>query len=166
MSGGEFKTYPGGYATYTEPVIPPLGQSKSDADILCELAGYLDLDDPLLRSGYENCVRDIIRDLSVTVEELKAADLPVLVPEREPYAEGAYIEGGMDTPSGKFELDSLVIQAHPEWGAGFPAHLPLFPEPGGRDGLPVYTLRGGAHSPRAALPVTRCALAEKPAAGT
>ncbi|WP_276852197.1 molybdopterin-containing oxidoreductase family protein [Enterocloster lavalensis] len=113
---GEFKTYPGGYATYTEPVIPPLGQSKSDADILCELAGYLDLDDPLLRSGYENCVRDIIRDLSVTVEELKAADLPVLVPERELYAEGAYIEGGMDTPSGKFELDSLVIQAHPEWG--------------------------------------------------
>ena len=97
-------------------MIPPLGQSKSDADILCELAGYLDLDDPLLRSGYENCVRDIIRDLSVTVEELKAADLPVLVPEREPYAEGAYIEGGMDTPSGKFELDSLVIQTHPEWG--------------------------------------------------
>ena len=112
---GEFKSYPGGYAAYTNPVIEPLGQAKSDADILCELANYMDLDDPLLRSGYENCIRYMIRDLSVTVEELKRADLPVLVPEREPYVEGAYIEGGMDTESGKFELDSLLIKAHPEW---------------------------------------------------
>ncbi len=32
----------------------------------------MDLDDPFLRSGYENCIRYMIRDLSVTVEELKA----------------------------------------------------------------------------------------------
>lgn len=113
---GEFKTYPGGFATYTEPVIRPLGQSKSDADILCELAEWLKLDDPLLAGGYEEGVKYMIRDLSVTVEELKAAELPVLVPEREEYVEGAYIDGGMDTISGKFELDSCLIKAHPQWG--------------------------------------------------
>ena len=42
---GEFKTYPGGYAVYTNPVIEPLGQAKSDAQILCELAEALGLDD-------------------------------------------------------------------------------------------------------------------------
>ena len=76
--------------------------------------------DILISSNLERLIYEISgRDDQKTrgkMEELKAADLPLLVPEREPYAEGAYIEGGMDTPSGKFELDSLVIQAHPEWG--------------------------------------------------
>lgn len=113
---GEFKTYPGGYAVYTNPVIEPLGQAKSDAQILCELAEALGLDDELLKSGYENCIRYMIRNLSVTVEELKANPLPTLVPERKPYQEGAYIRGGLDTKSGKFELDSSLIKDHPEWG--------------------------------------------------
>lgn len=113
---GEFKTYPGGYAVYTNPVIEPLGQAKSDAQILCELAEALGLDDELLKSGYENCIRYMIRNLSVTVEDLKANPLPTLVPERKPYQEGAYIRGGLDTKSGKFELDSSLIKDHPEWG--------------------------------------------------
>ena len=101
---------------YTNPVIEPLGQAKSDAQILCELAEALGLDDELLKSGYENCIRYMIRNLSVTVEELKANPLPTLVPERKPYQEGAYIRGGLDTKSGKFELDSSLIKDHPEWG--------------------------------------------------
>ena len=101
---------------YTNPVIEPLGQAKSDAQILCELAEALGLDDELLKSGYENCIRYMIRNLSVTVEDLKANPLPTLVPERKPYQEGAYIRGGLDTKSGKFELDSSLIKDHPEWG--------------------------------------------------
>ena len=31
---GEFKAYPGGFAAYTKPVIPPLYESRSDTDIL------------------------------------------------------------------------------------------------------------------------------------
>ena len=30
MERGEFKCYPGGYAWYTNPVVEPLGESKSD----------------------------------------------------------------------------------------------------------------------------------------
>mgnify|MGYP000618140893 CR=1 FL=1 len=35
---GELETYPGGYAWLTKPAIDRVGESKSDAEILCELA--------------------------------------------------------------------------------------------------------------------------------
>lgn len=145
---GEFKSYPGGYAVYTNPVIEPLGQSKSDAQILCELAQVMGLEDDLLKSGYENCVRYIIQDLSVTVEQLKANPLPTLVPERRPYVEGAYIRGGMKTKSGKFELDSCLIGDHPEWGLD---SLPTYCEPLNQADEKKYpfTLCAGARIPNA-----------------
>ena len=53
---GEFKPYPNGTAWYTSPVIEPLGQAKSDTDIITELARYMDLPDeqlsPLSRSTF------------------------------------------------------------------------------------------------------------------
>lgn len=51
---GEFKPYPGGTAWYTSPVIQPLGQAKSDTDIVTELARYMDLPDEQLKEGYES----------------------------------------------------------------------------------------------------------------
>ena len=42
---GEFKVFGGGYAQYTEPVIPPLYQSRRDDDIILELARLLDIQD-------------------------------------------------------------------------------------------------------------------------
>lgn len=33
------KAYEGGYLTFTKPAIPPLYESKSDVNMLCELAG-------------------------------------------------------------------------------------------------------------------------------
>ena len=70
----EFKAYPGGFAAYTKPVIPPLYESRSDTDILRDLAELMELDDPLLREGYEAAIRYMIRDTGVTVEELQASD--------------------------------------------------------------------------------------------
>jgi anaerobic selenocysteine-containing dehydrogenase len=60
--------------TYIEPAIPPYFETKSDMDIICELANALDLDDDLLRSGYDNCCRYILRKLPFTLDDLKAAD--------------------------------------------------------------------------------------------
>lgn len=45
----ELKCYRGGYLVYTKPAIEPLYESKSDVDILCELARVMDLDDDLLK---------------------------------------------------------------------------------------------------------------------
>lgn len=80
MERGEFKCYPGGYAWYTNPVVEPLGESKSDCEILTLLARRMKMDDELLCAGYEACIKYIIQDLPITVEELRAAEGPIKVP--------------------------------------------------------------------------------------
>lgn len=109
----ELKSYGGGWLYLTKPVIPPLFQSRSDVQILCELARAMDLDDHLLQQGPEACWAYILRDLPVSMEELKGADGPVKVPGIVPYVPGTMLEQGLNTASGKFELYSLAIEKHP-----------------------------------------------------
>lgn len=106
---GEFKAYPGGYAAYTQPVIEPLYESKSDVKILKELADVMELDDTLLRQGYEAAIEYMIRDLSITVSDMKASELPIKVPEARAVVPGEFTENGMNTRSGKFEFYSNYI---------------------------------------------------------
>lgn len=121
---GEFKAYPGGYAQYTNPVIAPLYESKNDVQILAELAQVMQLDDALLKEGYEAGIRFMLRDLSVSVEEMKASDLPVKVPEATSDVPGLLLENGFPTPSGKFEFWSKAVEE--------------FSESHGLDPLPTY----------------------------
>lgn len=123
---GEFMTYAKGYAWYTNPVIDRVGDSKSDAEILKDLAWVMNLEDEPLKAGYEANIRDMIQDLDITVEQLRESDLPVHVPGSGQPPMGSYIQGGMDTPTGKFELYSELIAAHPEWGLD---PLPTYCEP-------------------------------------
>ena len=58
----------------------------------------------------------MLTDVGVTVDQLKQAGAPVKVPGYRPYVPGAKLAQGLDTPSGKFELYSQLIAAHPEWG--------------------------------------------------
>lgn len=114
---GEFKPYPGGTAWYTSPVIEPLGESKSDVQIITELARFMDLPDEELKKGYDHFIQKyILDDLHVTIEELKKADLPVRITEGVPHVEYGALEKGLATPTGKFELKSAIIEQHPEWG--------------------------------------------------
>ncbi|MBS6954345.1 MAG: molybdopterin-dependent oxidoreductase [Enterocloster asparagiformis] len=147
LERGEFKCYPGGYAWYTKPVVSPLGQAKSDADILTLMAREMDLDDELLKEGYRACIRHMIHRLPVTVEELEASPTPVALPGLTPYRPGTMIEQGLPTPSGRFELDSLLISRHPEWGL---------------DSLPTYT--APANPAPDAWPMRLCAGARIPGA--
>lgn len=112
----EFKSYPGGWAYYTKPVIEPLYESRSDADILCELARRLNLDDELLKGGYRKCLEYILSPVSVTVQQLQDADTPVKVPEFKPHVPFARLNQGLKTPTGRLELKSELIASHPEWG--------------------------------------------------
>ena len=126
---GEMKAYQGGYLTFTKPVIQPLYESKSDVDILCELARYMDLDDDLLKAGYEASMDWIIDGCGLTVADLKASDLPVKVPAAKwPAQPGKILANGFHTPSGKFEFYSNTIAAiDPRYG--------LDPLPSYRDSL-------------------------------
>ena len=109
MERSELKAYGGGYFQYTKPVIPPLYESKSDANILCELAKVLGVDDPLLTAGHEACLDWIIEGTGVTIAELKKAEgRPVKVASK-PYIPGSFIENGTTTPTGKFEFYSTSI---------------------------------------------------------
>lgn len=112
----EFKCYPGGFAFYTKPAIEPLYESKPDTTIMCELAEYMNLDDELLRKGYRACMEYMLQPISLTVDELQAAEVPLKVPEFKPYVELEALNRGLKTPTGKFELKSELIAAHPEWG--------------------------------------------------
>ena len=108
---GEFKVFQGGYAQWTEPVIAPLGQSRPDDEILCELARRLDLDDDMLRAGPEACVRYMLRDTPIDIDGLKKHSQ---LPQKQDRVRFVPVgEHGFHTPTGKFELWSTIIEKHP-----------------------------------------------------
>ena len=114
---GEFKPYSAGTAWYTNPAIEPLGESKSDVQILTELAQVMDLPDEALKKGYEYFIQHyILDDYGVTVDELKKVTLPVKIADVKEHIDFEDLEKGLNTPTGKFELKSAIIEQHPEWG--------------------------------------------------
>ncbi len=106
---GELKVYPGGYAMMTEPVIPPLYQSKTDVEIFSELLPYLGLKDELLEQGYDACIDWILEGTGLSVESLRAAGGAVKAPVAREYIPGSYVAGGMKTPSGKWEFHAQML---------------------------------------------------------
>lgn len=123
LERSELKAYPFGLLTCTTPAIQPLYQSKNDAQIVCELAQALDVDDDLLKSGYDATMAYMISNLSVTLEQLREAGTPVRVQELCPYRTGTFLEHGFPTPSAKIELCPSKIAA-----AGNLDPLPAFYE--------------------------------------
>ena len=139
----EFKVYPGGFATYIKPVIAPLYSSKPDSTIIKELADALELDDPLLRSGYENCVRWMLSDCVLELDDCIREDMPVKVPDAKPFKPGVYTAAGYNTPTGKFEIWSTRIEKYlpkldplptytPPWDDADPEQFPLVLSVGAR----------------------------------
>lgn len=117
LERSELKNYPGDYLFYTQPAIPPLYQSKPDADILCELAEVMGFEDELLCRGYEASMDFILEGSGLTVAELKKAGKPVKAPASQPVPFGQYLENGFPTPSGKFEFYSNAIaEIDPRYG--------------------------------------------------
>lgn len=124
---GEFKPYPGCKAWYTSPVIDRIGDSKSDVEICTELARVMDLPDEVLKKGYEYFIQHyILDDYGVSIDTLKKVELPIKIAEEKKEEELCELKKGLNTPTGKFELKSAVIEAHPEWGLDA---LPTYREP-------------------------------------
>ncbi len=106
---GELKIWPDGYIWYTKPVISPLGQARSDVEIICQLADALDVPDPLLRAGPDACYQRLIEKLPITLTELQNAPAPRKLPVRK-YIPGSCLAQGLPTKSGRFELCSLTME--------------------------------------------------------
>ena len=103
----ECRFYPGGFAQYFQPVLEPAGMA--DDEILFELARRLDVDDDLLKSGRDACYAAILPELDF--EALKAD------PDHPHRAEGVRKtpvgEHEPQTPTGKFELRSAIVEEFP-----------------------------------------------------
>lgn len=131
MERSELKAYGGGFLNCTQQCIKPLYEAKSDAEILCDLSRYLDLGDTLMEKGYEETMKYIISNLSVSLEELRDSRLPLRMKEFAPHKPGELREKGFETPTGKLELWSELIASvgegrtdlHPLpiWSEGFDA---------------------------------------------
>ena len=131
LERSEFKGYPNNLIVYTQPVVKPLGESKRDVDIITELANVMGIDDPILCSGYENAVKYIFRNLPVDLDKVMESGEFVKIEGVSTNSGAYYLENGWRTPTGKIELYSEVIGAHPEWGLNpLPSYTPpINPDP-------------------------------------
>ncbi len=120
----ELRAYGPRYVMLSQPVVPALYESKSDVDMIFELAKRLCPEDDLFAKGYEGCIDWILEPSGITVSELKKHPGGMPVPHPLPMKDRKY-EGGAATPSGKIEFQSTVLEKYGE-KPGF--------EP-----LPVYT---------------------------
>lgn len=127
LERSEFRCYRMGYVIYTQPVIEPLYYSRSDIDIVYELADRLGLDDPLFKAGHEGCIDWILQPSGITVSELKKHPEGMFVPEPMKIGEKKYLNTGFKTLSGKIEFKSMVLDKYKD-RPGFEA-LPVYKPP-------------------------------------
>jgi anaerobic selenocysteine-containing dehydrogenase len=119
----ELKFYPEKRIWWTLPAIAPLGKSRSDADIIFDLAAILAPDDELLRAGHEAAVDWMLQPSGMKVADLKKYPRGLVVEDAATPPYRQYENGGFQTPSGKMEFTSLVLTEH-----GLDA-LPVYREP-------------------------------------
>jgi anaerobic selenocysteine-containing dehydrogenase len=131
----ELKIYASRYAFWTEPVIEPLGESRSDVDIIVELSKRLNPEDSLLAKGQEACFDWMFAPSGIKMADIKAnpgggfLENDTIIPYEK------YRKRGFPTPSGKMEFRSTA------------------PELFGLDPLPVF--REPFHSPLSTPDIAR-----------
>lgn len=123
------------YASYSDPAIPPVGESKSDYEVFRLMAEAMGFDDPCFResideiaaAGFDNPENPFLK--GVTAERLRQEKLVRLNLEGRPYL--AFADGRFPTPSGKIEFYSARMEA--EGLDPLPAYEPAVE---GREGDP------------------------------
>lgn len=106
----EVKCYAGRFINYTKPAIDPVWDNRDDVRIITELANALDLDDPLLRSGYDRCVQYMLSPAGIEDwDAFRRHDGPIPVPNAHAYEWGTTLKNGANTPTGKLELYSETV---------------------------------------------------------
>lgn len=112
LERSEFKCYGDKYAIYTQPAIEPLFESRSDVDIIYDLAHRLKLDDPLFQAGVEASLDWILEPSGLNIAELKKHPAGMPVPNPLDVLEKKYKSEGFPTPSGKMEFVSTLLEKY------------------------------------------------------
>ncbi len=105
----ELKFYAQQYVIWTQPVIRPQWESRSDADIIFDLAKRIVPDDALMQKGYEACIDWILEPTKLTVEELKRHPAGYAVKDVKMPPLRKYQQNGFATPSRKMEFTSTIL---------------------------------------------------------
>jgi anaerobic selenocysteine-containing dehydrogenase len=147
LERSELRCYPQKYITCTTPVIEPLGESRSDFDIIFALAdklgldyqvsgtygqksageglgGYLPNGAPDFGEALEAAFDWILEPSGMRIAEIKTKSAGMRVPNPTPTSYRAYEAAGFPTPSGKMEFSSSILEKYSDYP--------------GIDGLPLY----------------------------
>ncbi|MGD9209998.1 MAG: molybdopterin-dependent oxidoreductase [Desulfobacteraceae bacterium] len=109
--------YYGNAIRYREKVIEPWGQAKPSYQIMAELAEYLGYADQFPRHP-DDILTDILAESGYTLDDLKQADRQTLSLKSPPMIYRKWEKGllrqdgqpGFETPSGKFEIRSTILE--------------------------------------------------------
>lgn len=120
----QIEILPGGVIYDQKPVVEPLGEVRSDMNIILALAEKLELDvgEPPLRN-YEDYLRNMLQPTGISLEELRAAPDGIKSRKKGREKTTECILGSINTPSKKVEFVS-------QWLLSFQKE--------GHDGLPIY----------------------------
>ncbi len=113
LERSELRAYGSGHALLSQPVIPPLYESRSDVDVIYALARRLCPADDLFAKGYEASLDWILEPSGLTVAELKKHPDGLPIKNRPAVPERKY-RNGAKTPSGKIEFKSKVLEKYGE----------------------------------------------------
>lgn len=119
----ELKIYASRYAFWAEPVIEPLGESRSDMDIIVELSKRLNPSDALMAGGMEACFDWMFAPSGIRMTDIRARPGGGVLETDASTPCEKYRDAGFPTPSGKMELHSTVLE---RFGMD---PLPVFREP-------------------------------------
>jgi anaerobic selenocysteine-containing dehydrogenase len=145
LERSELRCYSQKHIIYTSPVIEPLGESRSDFDIIFALADKLGLDyqvqaapgegaralgtylpngAPDFGEAFEAALDWMLEPSGMTIAELKNHPAGMPVPHPSPTGYRKYEQSGFRTPSGKMEFSSSILEKYSDYP--------------GIDGLPLY----------------------------
>lgn len=102
---------------YRHPIVPAIGEARSDTQIIFDLAKHLGLSEHFWNGEIEAAYRDHLGPSGVTLEQLKSAPSGIEIPLTPEYAKYARQDGngvpqGFATPSRKVEFWSETLQDH------------------------------------------------------
>ncbi len=107
------KAYGHTYLTYNHPAIPPLGESKSNWQVMKLLAAEMGFSEPWLQQSADEVLDEVLmatavtqpQFVGITLERLKnEGTIPLTIDSEVPFADGRF-----PTPSGKVELYSQTM---------------------------------------------------------
>jgi anaerobic selenocysteine-containing dehydrogenase len=109
----DVKIFPENTIQCLDPAIEPLGESKNDIEIIFDIARHLGIKDEKLNMTNDEYMNYIIEPTGRTIEEIRSnGGLMETKYLSGSYEEKKYLKSGFNTPSGKVELLSTLIEKY------------------------------------------------------